>query len=78
MKEYKFAHLTLEVEDTMRMAISEEDFATVLHKTENNEGVTLSLFMEDGAVKFGDTAFYLFTISFMAGDRMVIKAKSEL
>lgn len=42
------------------------------------KGVTLSLFMEDGAVKFGDTAFYLFTISFMAGDRMVIKAKSEL
>ena len=79
MKEYKFSHLTLEVEDTMRVAISEEeDFATVLHKTENNEGVTLSLFMEDGAVKFGDTAFYLFTISFMAGDRMVIKAKSEL
>lgn len=39
MKEYKFAHLTLEVEDTMRVAISEEeDFATVLHKTENNEG----------------------------------------
>ncbi|MBC6499793.1 hypothetical protein H7R52_18640 [Weissella confusa] len=34
MKEYKFAHLTLEVEDTMRVAISEEeDFATVLHKT---------------------------------------------
>ena len=39
MREYKFAHLTLEVEDTMRVAISEEeDFATVLHKTESNEG----------------------------------------
>ena len=33
MKEYKFSHLTLEVEDTMRVAISEEeDFATLFHK----------------------------------------------
>ncbi|WP_270322196.1 hypothetical protein [Weissella confusa] len=79
MKEYKFAHLTLEVEDTMRVAISEEgDFATVLHKTDNNEGVTLSLFVEDGAVKFGDIPFYLFAISFGAGDRMVINTRSEM
>ena len=79
MKEYKFAHLTLEVEDTMRVAISEEeDFATVLHKTDNNEGVTLSLFVEDGAVKFGDIPFFLFAISFEAGDRMVINTRSEM
>ena len=79
MREYKFAHLTLEVEDTMRVAISEEeDFATVLHKTESNEGVTLSLFIEDGAVKFGDIPFYLFAISFEAGDRMVINTRSEM
>ena len=79
MKEYKFAHLTLEVEDTMRVAISEEgDFATGLHKTDNNEGVTLSLFVEDSAVKFGDIPFYLFAISFEAGDRMVINTRSEM
>ena len=79
MKEYKFAHLTLEVEDTMRVAISEEgDFATVLHKTDNNEGVTLSLFVKDSAVKFGDIPFYLFAISLMAGDRMVVKVRPEL
>ena len=78
MKEYKFAHLTLEVEDTMRVAISEEeDFATVFHKTANNEGMTFSFFVEDGAVKLGELHFYLFEISFKAGDRMVIKPRPE-
>ena len=78
MREYKFAHLTLEVEDTMRVAISEEeDFATVFHKTAHHDGMTVSLFVEDGAVKLGELHFYLFEISFKAGDRMVIKPRPE-
>ena len=79
MREYKFAHLTLEVEDTMRVAISEEeDFATVFHKTANNEGMTFSLFVEDGAVKLGEVHFYRFVISFKAVDRIFIKTRHEV
>ncbi|MDA5457542.1 hypothetical protein B817_997 [Weissella confusa] len=39
--------------------------------------MTFSLFVEDGAVKLGELHFYLFEISFKAGDRMVIKPRPE-